>query len=734
MMPKTIRRSLFVLVCVVLMFAGQAVCLRAQGGTASTVPVLRGYSSTESQTERDWEQKFRAIPDVKNLRENMYILSSEPHHVGSPKDKSNAEFILKKFHEFGLKAEIEEFEVLFPTPKERLVELLEPEKYTAQLKEPAVPQDPDSTDAGQLPTYNAYSADGDVTAQVVYVNYGTPKDYEELDKLDISVKGKIVLARYGASWRGIKPKVAYEHGAIGCLIYSDPRDDGYTRGDIYPEGPMRPWQGVQRGSVADMPIYPGDPETPGWASVKGAKRLSLSEAKTLMKIPVLPISYGDAQPILRNLRGPVAPEAWRGALPITYHIGPGPAVVHLKASFNWNVEPIYDVVARIDGSTAPDEWIVRGNHHDAWVNGASDPISGQVALIEEARAYGQLLKQGWQPHRTIIYAAWDGEEPGLLGSTEWAEKHADELKKHAVAYINSDSNGKGWLGASGSHTLEDFVNEVAKDIRDPESGKSVWEAWKQRQIDQAKTDQDKKEIRERADLRIGALGSGSDYTVYIDHLGIASLNLGFGGGGGDGGVYHSIYDDFAWYTRFGDTTFEYGRALSQTVGTMVMRLADAPVLPFQFQDFSDTVAKYITELDKLEKDVKPPQSFDLTPLHEAAGTLKQSADRYHAAFEKRAAGNWGLAPAQMKSLNTMLFMTERKLTNAQGLPSRSWFEHEIYAPGLYTGYGVKTIPGVREALEQKNWGDVVPQMNNVVKALRDMSAEIDDATKVLEGQ
>lgn len=695
---------------------------------------LRGYSTADSRTQRAWEEKFRAIPDPKNLRENMHILSSEPHHVGSPKDKANAEFILQKFHEFGLKAEIEEFQVLFPTPKERLVELLEPEKYIAQLKEPALKQDPDSTDANQLPTYNAYSADGDVTAQVVYVNYGTPKDYEELAKQGIDVKGKIVLVRYGANWRGIKPKVAYEHGAVGCLIYSDPRDDGYFNGDIYPEGPMRPWQGVQRGSVVDMPIYPGDPLTPGWASVKGAKRLSREEALTLMKIPVLPISYGDALPILRNLSGPVVSESWRGALPTTYHFGPGPAVVHLKAHFNWNIEPIYDVVARIDGSTFPDEWIVRGNHHDAWVNGATDPISGMVAEMEEARALGLLLKQGWQPERTIILAAWDGEEPGLLGSTEWVEKHAEDLEKKAVVYLNTDSNGKGWLGASGSHTLEKFVNEVARDIRDPKTGKSMWEALKNRQLEQAKTDEVKKELAERADLRIGALGSGSDYTAFVDHLGIASLNLGFGGEG-DGGVYHSIYDSFAWYTRFSDTTFEYGRALAQTVGSLVMRLADAPVLPFEFSDLSETISKYVTELEKLAKDTQPPQTIDLSPIKEAAARLKESAERYQTAFEKRStAEEWGMNTAQRVALNQALFQTERRMTNKDGLPRRPWFKHEIYAPGFYTGYGVKTIPGIREAIEQKNWSEVAPQMRNVQAALLDVASQINAATRMLVGR
>src|SRR5579872_373677 len=414
---------------------------------AADPPVMPGFSADGTTDERAWESKLKAIPSAERLREYMQRLSARPHHVGSPYDKEKAEWILAKFKEWGLDAKIENFDVLFPSPRERAVELVQPTRFTARLDEPVVTVDPTSNQQKeQLPTYNAYSIDGDVIAPLVYVNYGVPEDYEELERLGISVKGAIVIARYGGSWRGIKPKVAAEHGAVGCLIYSDPRDDGYAEGDVFPKGPMRPKDGVQRGSVMDMPVYPGDPLTPGIGAVPGAKRLALSEVKTLTKIPVLPISYGDAQPLLAALRGPVVPAAWRGALPITYRFGaPGPTKVHLLVKSDWNTKPLYDVVARIPGSVAPDEWIVRGNHHDAWVNGAEDPISGQIALLEEARSYGQLLAKGWKPRRTIIYCAWDGEEPGLLGSTEWAEAHADELRAHGVVYINSDSNGRGYL-------------------------------------------------------------------------------------------------------------------------------------------------------------------------------------------------------------------------------------------------------------------------------------------------
>ena len=433
-------------------------------------PALMGFSPESSRSQRETEDKFRAVPDRGNLRQYMERLSAHPHHVGSPYDKQNAEWILAKFEEWGLDAKVETYDVLFPTPKERVLELVEPRRVMAKLQEPSINGDPTSSQtAEQLPSYNAYSIDGDVTAPLVYVNFGAPDDYEQLERLGISVRGAVVIARYGSTWRGIKPKVAAEHGAVACLIYSDPHEDGYFQGDTYPQGAHRPPDGVQRGSVVDMPLYPGDPLTPGVGATKDAQRLKISEAPTLTKIPTLPISYADAQPLLSALSGPDVPESWRGALPITYHAGPGPAKVHLKVSFNWDIKTIYDVIARIPGANSPDEWVIRGNHHDGWVNGASDPVSGTSALMEEARGLGTLLRQGWRPRRTIIYCVWDGEEPGLLGSTEWAEDHAEELTRKAVAYVNSDGVGRGFLNVSGSHTLEKFINSVAREVKDPET-------------------------------------------------------------------------------------------------------------------------------------------------------------------------------------------------------------------------------------------------------------------------
>jgi N-acetylated-alpha-linked acidic dipeptidase len=711
---------------------------------------------------RTLETQFDSHMNRDNLRNWMKHLSARPHHVGSPYGKENAEFMAAQFKAWGYETEIETFHVLFPTPKARVLEMIAPVKFTPALSEPPLKEDATSSQTNeQLPIYNAYSVDGDVTGELVYVNYGVPEDYEELEWRGIDVKGKIVIARYGGSWRGIKPKVAAEHGAIGCLIYSDPRDDGYFQGDVYPKGAYRNERGAQRGSVADMPLYPGDPLTPSIGATKDAKRLPLKEAPTLTKIPVMPISYSDAKPLLQALGGPMAPASWRGALPITYHLGPGPAKVHLKLEFNWNIAPAYDVIARIKGSEFPDEWIIRGNHHDAWVNGADDPISGMVATMEEARAIGELVKNGWKPKRTIIYCAWDAEEPGLLGSTEWAEAHADELKNKAVIYINSDSNGRGFLGAGGSHTLEKFVNQVARDVVDPQKKISVWDRARAARIVNG-SPEDRKEARDRSDLRIYALGSGSDYTPFLQHLGIASLNIGYGGEDG-GGSYHSIYDSFDHYTRFGDPNFDYGLALAQTAGRAVLRLADAEMLPFEFTNFAETVAKYAREVAKLADEVReeteeknrqikektleavadpkeiyvmpqpqePAPFLNFAPLQNAVARLQQSARGYDRAMNDFTASSKPMPVEQKKALNAILMRMERALTRSDGLPRRPWFVHQIYAPGFYTGYGVKTLPAVREAIEQRNWQEATEQVEIVARVITGFAGEIDRAAAIV---
>ncbi len=747
----TRRRAFLVLMGFGLLAAG----VRADQG-------LLGFSDERARAQRALEQRFDSLLKADDLREWMRRLSARPHHLGSPYDKENADLLASLFRSWGYDTRIEEFRVLFPTPKMRVLEMLEPTRFTASLVEPVLKEDATSGQTSeQLPVYNAYSIDGDVTAPLVYVNYGVPKDYEELARHGVDVKGKIVIARYGGSWRGIKPKVAAEHGAVGCLIYSDPRDDGYFQGDVYPEGAFRNERGAQRGSVADMPLFPGDPLTPGVGATPEAKRLTLSEAPTLTKIPVMPIAYADAQPLLRALRGPVAPEAWRGALPLTYHLGPGPTKVHLKLAFNWNQVPAYDVIARLRGAERPDEWIVRGNHHDAWVNGANDPISGLVPLLAEAKAIGELHRGGWTPKRTLVFAAWDGEEPGLLGSTEWAEAHADELRQKAAVYINTDSNGRGFLGVGGSHTLERFINEVARDVVDPQTKVSVAERWRARLVMDAKPE-DRKEARDRRDLRISALGSGSDFTPFLQHLGIASLNLGYGGED-DGGEYHSIYDSFDLYTRFKDPTFEYGIALAQTVGRAELRLAEADVLPFEFTAFADTLSRYVTEVGKLVDDMReeteetnrrlrdrtyqlaadpkqvgvppsprPPVPYlSLAPLQNAKTRVDASAKAFEAAAQARTAAAGPLPVETQKALDAVLMAAEHSLTRAEGLPRRPWFVHQVYAPGFYTGYGVKTLPAVREALEQREWTQAEEQARTVAGVLEGFAAQIDRATAIV---
>jgi N-acetylated-alpha-linked acidic dipeptidase len=729
--------------------------------TADEAP-LYGYSAESSRVERQWEEKLRAIPSPDNLREYMRRLTARPHNVGSPYDKDNAEWIASKFREFGLDTHIETFTVLYPTPKERLVELVEGgPRFTAKLQEPPVPEDPTSNQtAEQLPTYNAYSIDGDVAAPLVYVNYGLPEDYEILDRRGISVKGAIIIARYGHSWRGIKPQVGAEHGAIGCIIYSDPRDDGYAGGEVFPKGPYRPRDGVQRGSVQDSSVFMGDPLTPGVGATANAKRLEIKDAQSLTKIPVLPISYGDAQPLLAAITGPVAPRAWQGGLPITYRLGPGAAKVHLKVFSNWDIKPLYDVIGKIPGSTNPDEWVIRGNHHDAWVNGAEDPISGMVAVMEEARSMGELVKQGWKPKRTIIYCAWDGEEPGLLGSTEWVETHVDDLRKHAVVYVNSDSNSRGYFELEGSHSLEHFMNDVARDVQDPETKLSIWKRSQMKEIADAKSPEARNEVKNRHDLRLDILGGGSDHAPFINFAGVASLGIGFGGEDG-GGIYHSIYDDFYWYTHFSDTDFVYGKALVQAGGTSIMRMADADLLPLQFTDFADDVKMYVTEVKKFSAEQreeirrknleigdgmyeatsdprqnwvapKPeqlPPYINFAPLDNAVESLEKSSAQYQMTLEKLSANNGGttLASSSIAEVNALLMQSEHKLTTPEGLPGRFWYKHELYAPGVYTGYAAKAIPAVREALEQKKWKEAEEATARVAKVLEDEAQLISDA-------
>lgn len=735
---------------------------------AQAPAVFMGYSAATTQAEQQWEAKFRAIPVAANIREYNKYLSAYPHHAGTERGKENAEWILSKFKQWGWDAHIETFYVLLPWPKERVVEMVSPSTFKATLQEPTIPVDPTSSQHNlQLPTYNMYSTDGDVTAPLVYVNFGRPSDYDELARLGVSVKGAIVIARYGDIWRGLKPKIAAEHGAIGCLIYSDPHEDGYWKGEVFPKGPYRPREGVQRGSVMDLIRYPGDPLTPGIGATKDAHRLPLSQVKVFTRIPVLPLSYGDAQPLLAAMGGRVAPPDWRGALPITYHIGPGPARVHLKLASNWDVRPIYDVIARIPGSSDAGEWVIRGNHHDAWVNGSSDPISGLTGMMEGARALGELVKQGWKPRRTIIYCAWDAEEEGLIGSTEWAEEHTAALRQHAVAYINSDMNMRGYLDAEGSPTLQKFVNSVAADITDPEKHISVEQRLRLRQISHASSQSERDELRGGGELKLGVLGSGSDFSAFLDHVGIPTLVLSFGGeGSGAAGVYHSIYDDFYWFSHFGDPTFEYGRALAQMDGSAMMRLADAPLLPIDFEDLSRAAQSYLKDAESAVSNrraqarqnnrqlsegifeatsdplkhlpaaaMQPvPPYVNFAPLKNAAVRLAKAAGEYHKLVVKSEAdGGAALDHDSMARVNDVLRRSEQALAMHGGLPGRPWYKNALYAPGIFTGYDARTLPAVREQIALKNWQQADVEIQKTAAVLDQETQLIHEASQTLEG-
>ena len=727
--------------------------------TTTHAQKIMGFTDSGATTQLAWEKQFDAQLSAANMDTWMQFLTSHPHHVGSPHDKANAEYMANLFKQWGYQTEILTYYPLFPTPKTRVLELLGSKPYKAKLEEPALKEDKTSGQkAEQLPTYNAYSADGNVTAELVFVNRGIPADYEELERMGIDVKGKIVIAKYGGSWRGIKPKVAAEHGAVGCIIYSDPEDDGYARGDVYPQGPFRRNDGVQRGSVMDMPVYPGDPLTPNVGATKEAKRLDRQEAITIMKIPVLPISYEDALPLLQSLGGPLVPAGWRGALPITYHTGPGKDKVHLQLAFNWDLKPLYNVIATLPGSQFPNEWVIRGNHHDGWVNGAADPISGMVAEMEEARVIGEMVKKGYRNKRTLIYCAWDGEEPALLGSTEWVEDHATELQQKTVAYINSDGNSRGFIGAGGSHALEPFFNEVIHDVIDPQTQVPVNERLYAKTLIETPEANRSKMIGNK-NMKLAALGAGSDYSPFLQHLGISSMNLGFGGEG-SGGEYHSVFDSYDAFIRFKDPGFQYGVALSKTAGRVMMRLANADVLPVDFNSFYKTVADYVTEIktmadnmrsqtdiqnrmikeklfDLAQDPTKPyraPAAKEAVPylnfsdLDNALVQLKSSAEE----FQRLYANATRLTPEKQLQLNVILYRSERSLVQQKGLPRRPWYRHQVYAPGYYTGYGVKTLPGMREGIEERNWQEAQESIETVTQTLQAFTQQVNAANALLK--
>ena len=736
--------------------AGLLLTLSASGFVHAADDIL-GFDTAGSSAQRRLEARLDAGIDANEMDAWLKAMSAEPHHVGSAAGKATAEYIAGLLESWGYDTEIAEYEILLPTPRIREVELVAPTTYQATLTEDSLSEDPSTAVREHLlPPYNAFSRDGEVEGELVFVNYGIPEDYELLERYGIDVTGKIAIARYGRSWRGIKPKLAGEKGAIGTIIYSDPADDGYGAGDVYPKGPFKNESGVQRGSVMDMPTYPGDVLTPGRGATRNARRLDRDEAPTITKIPVLPMSYRDALPLLSALDGEVVPNEWRGGLPITYHLGPGPARVRMKAEFDWNMVTAYNVIARWEGSTFPDEWVIRGNHHDGWNHGAADPISGMVATLAEAKAVAELASAGHPPQRTVIYAAWDAEEPGLIGSTEWAEHNADDLREHAVAYLNTDGSSRGFISIGGSHVLERYLNQVTEELNDPLKDITLKERRRAALLVNG-NDRAKSEARDREDLRISPLGSGSDYTPFLQHLGIASANLSFGGEGSDGS-YHTLYDTYQHYTTFRDPGLLYGATLAKVTGRATLRLANAPRLPFEFKGFADNVALYIGELEELADDMRksteetnrliedgayaaaldpnktlgppglkaPVPWFNFAPLKNALDRLQEAAAGFDAAARSSSVTN--------EEINELLYKSERVLTREEGLDGRNWYKHHIYAPGFYTGYGVKTIPGVREAIEQRDYDKVGPQIEIAAGVLNAMADRIDRLTELLGGE
>jgi N-acetylated-alpha-linked acidic dipeptidase len=743
-----------------------AVAIAAQGvAAAQGAGPMPGFSPEAAGAERALEARFDQSLSAREIRDRLKLMAAEPNQVGSPHDKANAEYTLAKFKEWGWDAHIETFEILYPTPREQSLELLGPAPFAATLTEPPIPGDETTyRQAGGLPAYLAYGGEGDVTGQLVYVNYGMPADYEQLRRLGIDVKGKIVIARYGEGWRGLKPKLAYQHGAVGCIIYSDPADDGYATAEPYPKGPARPERGLQRGSVADSALGSGDPLTPGYGAVEGAPRIDRTASPMILKIPAVPISWGDAIHFLAPLGGPVAPKSWRGALPITYHVGGAGPTARLVVRSTWALAPIYDVIAVMPGAKTPDEWVIRGNHRDGWVFGAEDPLSGQTAMMEEAKALGALARTGWKPDRTIVYASWDAEEPGVIGSTEWAETHDKELQAKAVVYINSDNINRGFVRAEGSASLRRTFDAAAADVSDPETGATLEARAAARLQVAALAPSANPELKAQArtvaadGLPMSAPGSGSDYEVFVHHLAIAAIDVGFGGEGESGGVYHSAYDTFEHYDRFGDPGMVYGVELAKTAGRLVLRTADAPLAPFTFGPVAQSLTEEVAELRTLaraqtehaqatdvllsrkayalaadptqswaepEAETAPP-ALDFAPLDAAVARLKSSAAAFDAAAAHPGSG------ARLTAVNGLLQGAEQSLAAPGGLPGRAWFHNLAYAPGVYTGYGTKTLPAIREPIEQRRWSEAAAGIPLTAGAIEALATRLDRATALLE--
>lgn len=698
-------------------FSLSPITLRPAFSQVRSGTVLDGFDAESSAAERRREDQFRAVPAAGSAREHLRRLTAEPHVAGSKEDYATAVYLRDQMRSFGLTAELKEYQVWLNYPKaDPIVELVAPHRERLSTREAVVPDDPTSANSQITPLFNGYSASGDVTAQLVYANYGLPPDYEALQKAGVAVKGKIVVVRYGNSFRGVKAKVAQDHGAVGCLIYSDPADDGYMQGDVYPKGPWRPVASGQRGSVQYLFKYPGDPLTPGKPAIPGVVRLSLDAAyDDIPRIPVQPLGYDEARKLLLPLKGPVRPRGFQGGFDFAYHVGGTNDVrVHLKTDMDYASRTIWNVVTRIDGDAEKDRWVVLGNHRDAWVFGAVDPNSGTAAMLETARGFAQLLKKGWKPRRTILLCSWDAEEYGLIGSTEWAEEYADELQKKAVAYLNVDVAVAGSnFGASAVPSLWNLVRSATRDVKDPKSGKTIYAQWQQRagelrgEVDDAK-----------AEAPIGALGSGSDFTPFLQHLGIPSTDMGFGG---DYGVYHSAFDSFYWMTHFGDPTFAYHVAAAQLWGTIAMRLADADGLPFDYVDYAGQLRDYFDEAMRLAKRRNLEAGLAEKAMKEALQNFVEAAGRVRTvrnrAVVDQRAGSAG-ASAKLKRINDALVAAERAFLDERGLRGRPWYKHEIYAPGIYTGYAAQPLTDFRQGLDDRNGAEARAGLERVIEAIK----------------
>ncbi|HWX55948.1 MAG TPA: M28 family metallopeptidase [Verrucomicrobiae bacterium] len=651
--------------------------------------------------QRKWDQKFIAVPDPARAEEHLRILTAAPHVAGSPEDRKTADYVAGEFKEAGLQTEIVEYKVWMNRPAEVSVTVTAPPNV--KMHGPSrehVSSDPYQDDPRILPAFSGSSPSGDVEAEVIYANYGRPEDFKKLEELKIDVRGKLIIVRYGNNFRGVKSFVAEEHGAAGVLIYSDPWDDGYFKGDAYPKGPWRPEFAVQRGSIQYMFKYPGDPTTPGIASVLSlpdSQRVPPEQATDMARIPTTPLSYGDAAPILQNLGGPETPRDWQGALPFTYHMGPGPVKVKLHLKQNYRYWPIWNVIGKIPGAKYPDEWVVLGNHRDAWVFGAVDPNSGTAAMLETVHGLGELLKQGWRPDRTIIFGSWDAEEEGLIGSTEWGEEHDSELTRKAVAYFNVDVAVTGpSFSAQAVPSLKGFVREVTRHVPSPKGG-TVYDVWK---ADKEKADQRPgpdfnpnrgPNAKVENDVPVGDLGSGSDYSVFIQHLGVPSADM---TSSGPYGVYHSAFDNFAWFKKFGDPTFVYEQQMARIFGLEALHMASADVLPYDYGLYGKEIGAYIDSARTRAQQMLGGNAPDFTVASQAARRFSDAGARV-LAIQKN-------PPQDATTLNQTLIAAERALLTEQGLPNRPWFRHSIYAPGQYTGYAAVVIPGVNEAIDAKD--------------------------------